>query len=96
MDFVGRYILDVRLESAAPSHLKDFEAWRCEKCGNLFVDPGDGKLTKLRLCRRGPYLSRPETCLLLISVLRVPEPESSFQVERLSLSLEATRRAVHQ
>jgi len=28
MDFVGRYILDVRLESAAPSHLKDFEAWR--------------------------------------------------------------------
>src|SRR3990172_6062044 len=30
MDFVARYILDVRLESAAPSHLKDFEAWRCE------------------------------------------------------------------
>ena len=43
MDFMGRYILDVRLESAAPSHLKDFEAWRCEKCGKLFVDPGDGR-----------------------------------------------------
>jgi hypothetical protein len=43
MDFVGRYILDVRLESAAPSHLKDFEAWRCEKCEKFFVDPGDGK-----------------------------------------------------
>ena len=43
MDFVGRYILDVRLESAAPSHLKDFEAWRCEKCGKFFVDPGDGR-----------------------------------------------------
>lgn len=43
MDFVGRYILDVRFESAAPSHLKDFEAWRCEKCGRLFVDPGDGR-----------------------------------------------------
>jgi len=43
MDFVGRYILDVRLESAAPSRLKDFEAWRCEKCEKLFVDPGDGK-----------------------------------------------------
>jgi len=44
MDFVGRYILDVRLESAAPSHLKDFEAWQCEKCGKLFVDAGDGKV----------------------------------------------------
>ena len=43
MDFMGRYILDVRLESAAPSHLKDFEAWRCEKCGKLFVDSGDGR-----------------------------------------------------
>lgn len=42
MDFLGRYILDVRLESAAPSHLKDFEAWRCEKCGKMFVDSGDG------------------------------------------------------
>jgi len=42
MDFLGRFILDVRLESAAPSHLKDFEAWRCEKCGKMFVDPGDG------------------------------------------------------
>lgn len=42
MDFVGRYILDVRLESAAPSHLKDFEAWRCEKCAKQYVDPGDG------------------------------------------------------
>jgi hypothetical protein len=43
MDFVGRYILDVRLESAAPSHLKDFEAWRCEKCAKSFVDIGDGE-----------------------------------------------------
>jgi len=42
MDFVDRYILDVRLESAAPSHLTDFEAWRCGKCGRLFVDSGDG------------------------------------------------------
>jgi len=44
MDFEGRFILDVRLESAAPSHLKDFEAWRCERCGKLFVDSGDGHL----------------------------------------------------
>jgi hypothetical protein len=43
MDFVGRYILDVRLESAPPSHLKDFEAWPCEKCGKLYVDSGDGR-----------------------------------------------------
>lgn len=43
MDFVGRYIHEVRLESAAPSHLKDFEAWRCDKCGKLFVDAGDGQ-----------------------------------------------------
>jgi len=43
MDFLGGYILDVRLESAAPSHLKDFEAWRCEKYGKLFVDPSDGQ-----------------------------------------------------
>jgi len=43
MDFVGRYLMDVRLESAAPGHVKDFEAWRCEKCSKLFVDPGDGK-----------------------------------------------------
>jgi hypothetical protein len=43
MDFEGRFILDFRLESAAPSHLKDFEAWRCERCGKLFVDSG-GKL----------------------------------------------------
>jgi hypothetical protein len=42
MDFVDRFIIDVRLESAAPSHLRDLEAWRCEKCGKLFVDPGDG------------------------------------------------------
>jgi uncharacterized protein with PIN domain len=44
MDFVGRYLMDVRLESAAPGHVKDFEVWRCEKCAKLFVDPGDGKL----------------------------------------------------
>jgi phage FluMu protein Com len=44
MDFVGRYLMDVRLESAAPGHVKDFEVWRCEKCVKLFVDPGDGKL----------------------------------------------------
>jgi len=43
MDFVGRYILDVRIESAAPAHLKDYEAWRCDKCGKLFIDPGDGR-----------------------------------------------------
>jgi uncharacterized protein with PIN domain len=43
MDFVDRYILEVRPESAAPSHLRDLEAWRCEKCGRLFVDPGDGQ-----------------------------------------------------
>ena len=43
MDFVGRYLMDVRVESAAPGHVKDFEAWRCERCGKLFVDPGDGK-----------------------------------------------------
>ncbi len=34
--------MEVRLESAAPSHLKDFEGWRCEKCGKLFIDAGDG------------------------------------------------------
>ncbi len=43
MNFVGRYILDVSLESAAPSHLKDFEAWQCDGCGKLFVDSGDGR-----------------------------------------------------
>jgi len=43
MDFIRRLILDLRLESAAPSHLKDFEAWRCEKCGKLYVDFGDGR-----------------------------------------------------
>ena len=32
-----------RLESAAPGHVKDFEAWRCDRCGKLFVDPGDGQ-----------------------------------------------------
>ena len=35
--------MDVRLESAAPGHVKDFEAWRCDRCGKLFVDPGDGQ-----------------------------------------------------
>jgi len=43
MDFVGRYILDVRIESAAPSSLQAFEVWRCEKCDKMYVDPGDGK-----------------------------------------------------
>ncbi|HXZ91091.1 MAG TPA: hypothetical protein VEG61_08510 [Candidatus Dormibacteraeota bacterium] len=43
MDFVGRYLMDVRLESAAPGHVKDFEAWRCDRCGKLFVDRGDGQ-----------------------------------------------------
>jgi len=44
MDFVGRYILEVRLERAAPSHLKDFEVWRCEECVKMFVDSGEGQL----------------------------------------------------
>ncbi|MGA2461410.1 MAG: hypothetical protein ABSF82_08320 [Candidatus Bathyarchaeia archaeon] len=43
MNFMGRYIVEVRLESAAPSHLKDYEAWSCEKCEKLYVDPGDGQ-----------------------------------------------------
>lgn len=43
MDFVRRFLMEVRLESAAPGHVKDFEVWRCEKCQKLFVDPGDGK-----------------------------------------------------
>jgi len=42
MDFAGRYILDVSVESAAPSHLQDFEVWQCEKCAKTYVDPGDG------------------------------------------------------
>lgn len=43
MDFVGRYILDVSTESAAPSQLRDFEVWECEKCAKTYVDLGDGK-----------------------------------------------------
>jgi ubiquitin C-terminal hydrolase len=44
MDFVGRHIFEVRIESAAPSQLKDVEAWRCEKCAKQYVDTGDGSL----------------------------------------------------
>jgi hypothetical protein len=43
MDFMGRYVLDVRIESAAPAQLQDFEAWRCEKCSKTYVDAGDGR-----------------------------------------------------
>jgi len=53
MDFVGRYILDVRLESAAPSSLQAFEVWRCEKCVKMFVDSGDGKLRETEQLPRG-------------------------------------------
>jgi len=53
MDFVGRYILDVRIESAAPSHLQDFEAWRCENCSKMYVDPGDGKPHEVDQLPRG-------------------------------------------
>jgi hypothetical protein len=43
MDFMDGYILDVRIESAATSHLKALEVWRCEKCRRFFVDSGDGE-----------------------------------------------------
>ena len=43
MDFLGRYILDVSNESAAPSRLQAFEAWRCEKCDRMYADSGDGR-----------------------------------------------------
>jgi hypothetical protein len=43
MNLVGRYILNVRLESTVPSHLRDLETWRCEKCAKSFVDIGDGE-----------------------------------------------------
>ena len=56
MDFIASYILEVRLESAAPSHLKDFEAWRCEKCGKLFVDPGDGQPHETKSLPKGALL----------------------------------------
>lgn len=53
MDFVGRYILDVSVESAAPSHLQDFEVWQCEKCAKTYVDPGDGRPHEVEGMPRG-------------------------------------------
>jgi len=53
MDFIGRYIFDVQLESAAPSQLNDLEAWRCENCGRLFVDLGDGRPHETKTLPKG-------------------------------------------
>ena len=53
MDFVGRYILDVRIESAAPSSLQAFEAWQGEVCVKMYVDLGDGKLHETEQLPRG-------------------------------------------
>lgn len=47
MDFLGRYVVGMRLESAAPTHLTDLEVWRCESCGTNFGQSGSGELTEL-------------------------------------------------
>ncbi len=47
MDFVGRYIFGVSLESAAPVHLRDYELWRCELCHVAFAESGIGEVLEV-------------------------------------------------
>ena len=47
MDFVGRYIFGVSLESAAPVHLRDYELWRCEPCRVAFAESGIGEILEV-------------------------------------------------
>ncbi len=47
MDFQGRYVVRMALESAAPVHLTDLEVWRCDSCGKNFGEAGGGEMFEL-------------------------------------------------